>query len=55
MNKRQLLLFVIIIAAVLLYCWILFFEVPAKTADSAQLYINEWIMEERADAEWMYS
>lgn len=55
MNKRQLLLFVIIIAAVLLYCWILFFEVPAKTAENTQLYISELIMEERVDAEWMYS
>lgn len=31
MNKRQLILLILIIAAVLLYCWILFFELPDKT------------------------
>lgn len=32
MNKRQTILLVIIILAVALYCWILFFEIPDKTA-----------------------
>lgn len=31
MNKRQMILLFLIIAAVLLYCWILFFELPDKT------------------------
>lgn len=31
MNKRQMILLILIIAAVLLYCWILFFELPDKT------------------------
>lgn len=31
MNKRQMILLILIIAAVLLYCWILLFELPDKT------------------------
>lgn len=31
MNKRQMILLILIIAAVLLYCWILYFELPDKT------------------------
>lgn len=32
MNRRQAILLTIIILAVALYCWILFFEIPDKTA-----------------------
>lgn len=32
MNRRQTVLLIIIIAAILLYCWILFIELPEKTA-----------------------
>ncbi|WP_153730711.1 hypothetical protein [Sporosarcina obsidiansis] len=30
MNRRQTILLTIIIVAILLYCWILFFELPDK-------------------------
>ncbi|WP_255425150.1 hypothetical protein [Sporosarcina cascadiensis] len=33
MNRRQMILLIIIVVAILIYCWILFFELPDKTAD----------------------
>ncbi|WP_255363022.1 hypothetical protein [Sporosarcina sp. P33] len=40
MNKRQSILLAVIILAVIVYCWILFFELPDKTGHSAAAYID---------------
>lgn len=38
MNKRQLILLIVIILAIAVYCWILFFELPNKTVEDAAAY-----------------
>lgn len=43
MNKRQAILLIIIILAIAVYCWILFFELPNKTVESATIYIGSFI------------
>ncbi|WP_255408203.1 hypothetical protein [Sporosarcina sp. P3] len=40
MNKRQAILLTVIIVAIAVYCWILFFELPNKTAEGATTYIG---------------
>lgn len=43
MNKRQAILLIIIIVAIAVYCWILFFELPTKTVEGATTYIESLI------------
>ncbi len=40
MNKRQAILLAIIVLAIAVYLWILFFELPNKTAQDAATYIE---------------
>ncbi|WP_157111219.1 MULTISPECIES: hypothetical protein [Sporosarcina] len=42
MNKRQAILLIIIILAIAVYCWILFFELPNKTVENATTYIGSF-------------
>ena len=39
-NKRQTILLIVIIVAIAMYCWILFFELPNKTVEDAATYIE---------------
>ncbi|WP_255407629.1 MULTISPECIES: hypothetical protein [Sporosarcina] len=43
MNKRQTILLIVILVAIAVYCWILFFELPNKTAEGATTYIGSRI------------
>lgn len=40
MNKRQAILLAIIVLAIAVYLWILFFELPDKTVQDATTYIE---------------
>ncbi|WP_303968300.1 hypothetical protein [Sporosarcina ureae] len=40
MNKRQLILLIVIILAIAVYCWILFFELPNKTVEDVAVYVE---------------
>lgn len=40
MNKRQAILLIVIILAIAVYCWILFFELPNKTVEDTATYIE---------------